>query len=74
MGTILGILFIVAVILGAGDFLKEGSDSINSGTGCGCIFGIILILFALGLLSMAFSAPVGMIIIALAIVFFAGKK
>ena len=74
MSAILAIAFIIGAILVGVEFLQEGEKSINSGSGCGCIFGAIGILFGLGLLATVAGAPIGFIIIALIVIYFANNK
>ncbi len=68
MGTIIGVLFLAGVILMAMEALKEGADSASEGSGCGCLVGAIIFLFALSLFSWAGTAPIGMIIAALIVI------
>ena len=68
MGTILGIILLMGFFLVGAECIKEGLNSIGEGSGCGCIFGVIAILFGLGFISTGLGAPIGMIIIALVII------
>ena len=74
MGTIFGILFLIGVFLLGKEAISEGLESAGDGSGCGCVFGIILILFGLGLISTGLGAPIGMIIIALIAIAMASDK
>lgn len=47
MGTIIGILFLAGVIVAGIEFFKGGVESASDGSGCGCLIGIITIVFAL---------------------------
>lgn len=68
---LIGMVFLIGLILLA----KEGFEDAMSETGkdgCGCL-AIILLLFAVGLLSIAMSAPAGMIILALLFIWWRSK-
>ena len=47
MGTIIGILFLVGLFVVGAAAIKSGAESANDGSGCGCIFGVLMILFGL---------------------------
>ena len=68
MGTIFGIIFLAGVILLATQTFKEGAQNASDGSGCGCLFGIIGIVFAIALFSWAGTAPIGMIVAALVVI------
>ena len=74
MGTIIGILFIAGLLYIGSQVVKEAAQMTNEGSGCGCIFGVLMILFGLGLISTGLGAPVGMVIIALFVLAMATDK
>ena len=74
MGTIIGILFIAGLLYVGAQTVKEGTNAMSEGSGCGCIFGVFMILFGLGLISTGLGAPIGIIIIALIVIAIATDK
>ena len=44
MGTIIGILFIAGLLYVGAQTVKEGTNAMSEGSGCGCIFGVFMIL------------------------------
>lgn len=66
--SLLGLFFLIAILLAAKELFSEGSQAIGSGGGCGCLLGVFLILLALSFLDLAFTAPLGMLVVAIIII------
>lgn len=66
LNFIIGVIIIGGIILLAGELFSDGAKAAGNGSGCGCVVGIIMMLFAIGLFTTIGSAPLGMIIVAIA--------
>ena len=73
MGTIFGILFLAAVIYEGIKIISEGLSFASDGSGGGCLCAILGLVVGAGFLSLAATAPIGFIIIALIIIALAKK-
>lgn len=56
----------IGVIMLSSELFSDGVKATGNGSGCGCVVGLIMILFAIGLITTIGSAPLGMIIVAIA--------